>query len=144
MAPTPRHHPRGLDGSTGSLTPLAVVCREPPRRIHTPLVWASPQGEVCGGKLRRRLVGQLDTIAVDDNLTAGVFRNASGGPDGLVKRVERDEDALDALDPYAPVVSVIDNVNVTVSHAREASHPLRSTNIAQTVRRYRAGRSDVR
>ena len=80
------------------------------------------------------MVGQLDTVTVDDNFTAGVFRHASGGPDGVIKRVERDEDALDALDRYGPVVSIVDNVNVTVSHARAVPIHCPLQTPAQTVR----------
>jgi ATP-dependent DNA ligase len=44
---------------------------------------------------------------------------------------------LNALDRYGPVVSIVDNVNVTVSHARSVPihRPLQTP--AQTVRRYR-------
>ena len=65
-------------------------------------------------ELGPRLVGQLDSIAVDDNLTTGVFRDASGGPDGLIIRVERDEVALDASILTVQSFSVLDNVNVIV------------------------------
>ena len=102
-------------------------------------------GEATGrslrGELGGRLVGQLDTVAVDDDLAAGILRDASGGPDRLIKRVKRDEDALHGLDRHGPVVAVLHNVNVSVSHAEAGSHPLRTANVCSNRARYRAGRS---
>ena len=64
-----------------------------------------------------RLIGQ-GSYVLDDDFTVGSFRNTSSGPDSLILRVERDEDALDPLDRDGPVVPALHDVNVTVSHAR--------------------------
>lgn len=77
---------------------------------------------------RGRLVGQGNR-GVDDDFTMGGIRHTSSGPDSVILRVERYEDAFDPLDRDGPVVSPPDDMDVTIGHALEV--PARS--VVQTL-----------
>jgi hypothetical protein len=62
------------------------------------------------------LVGRRNFV-VDDEFRMGSFGNTSRGPDSVILSVEGDQDALGPLDRDGPVVTALQDMNVTIGDA---------------------------